>query len=226
MEATVKENLEEEYHLSISKEELSVLQAAHYKGEICVIDKSEDVAQAIQDLRSSDIIGFDTETRPSFKKGITHIVSLMQLSTREKTYLFRLNKIGMPDELKALIEDETITKVGLSIHDDFHNLERLCEVSPKGFVELQEYVKQWNIADISLTKISAIVLGQRISKGQRLTNWEAENLTVFQQEYASLDALACVWIYDKLSNGDFKPVESKYYHKEIKQIDPDEQKED
>ena len=112
MESTVNENPGEEYHLSISKEELAKLQPAHFKGVIHVIDKEEDVAGAIQVLRSSSVIGFDTETRPSFKKGLTHIVSLLQLSTREDAFLFRLNKIGMPKALKDLIEDENALKVG------------------------------------------------------------------------------------------------------------------
>ncbi|MBO4966378.1 MAG: 3'-5' exonuclease domain-containing protein 2 [Muribaculaceae bacterium] len=225
MESTVNENPGEEYHLSISKEELAKLQPAHFKGVIHVIDKEEDVAGAIQVLRSSSVIGFDTETRPSFKKGLTHIVSLLQLSTREDAFLFRLNKIGMPKALKDLIEDENALKVGLSIHDDFHNLSRLCEITPKGFIDLQEYVQKWNISDISLTKISAIVLGKRISKGQRLTNWEADTLTSHQQEYASLDALACIWIYEKLRDGEFKPEESIYYHINEKSETSEESKE-
>ena len=197
--------------LTIPKQAMSQLPPAHFHGsEIVVIDKPENVSDAISSLLSADILGFDTETRPSFKKGQTHIVSLLQLSTREKCFLFRLNRIGLPQELKDLLENRNQLKIGLSLHDDFHNLNKLAPVAPDGFIDLQQYVKNFKIADNSLTRIYGILFGHRISKGQRLTNWEAAELSPAQQAYAALDAMACIDIYDLLSQGRFSPYHSPY----------------
>ncbi len=198
------------YQLTITKEELAALPAAHFQGTIVLIEKTEEVAPAVSSLRQCDVIGFDTETRPSFKKGQTNTVSLMQLSTRDTCYLLRLNHVGLTDDLKMLLEDPGSLKIGLSIHDDFHNLSRLADIVPKGFIDLQNYVKRFHISDNSLSKIYGIVFGKRISKGQRLTNWEASQLTDNQQAYAALDAKACIDIYDRISSGNFNPLESPY----------------
>lgn len=196
------------YQISISKQQLAELPVAHFEGRISVVDHLEQVADAIADLRTSSIIGFDTETRPSFTKGQLNNVSLIQLSAEKVCYLFRLNKVGMPDELKALLEDPDIQKIGLSLHDDFLNLGRICTLSPSGFIDLQNYVKDFHIADNSLSKIYGIVFGKRITKGQRLTNWEATELTPSQQAYAALDAQACLQIYFNLRSGKFNPETS------------------
>lgn len=206
-------NDKQNFKISIPKDSLGALPAAKYQGEITVVDSPEQVEEAIELLRKSDIVGFDTETRPSFKKGQTHLVSLIQLATRNRCFLFRLNKLGLTDELVNFIEDEAYTKIGLSLHDDFHNMAKLRPgIHPGGFIDLQEYVKKWNIADSSLTKIHAILFGERISKSQRLTNWEAETLTSHQKTYASLDAVACIEIYDYLRRGKFHPLESDFIH--------------
>lgn len=202
---------ETNYHVTISKEELSKLPATHFAGKIHVVERAEDVKKALRTLRKSDVVGFDTETRPSFKKGQHHVVALLQLSTRTQAFLFRLNRIGMTDEIKAFLEDENVHKIGLSLHDDFHNLNKLRELEPQGFIDLQPFVKQYNIADNSLSRIYAVIFGKRISKSQQLTNWEAERLTPAQQAYASLDALACIHIYDEITSGRFIPEENPYY---------------
>lgn len=201
--------------VSITKQELAQLPIANFIGSVKVIDKLEDAAAAVAELREADVIGFDTETRPSFRKGVINKVSLMQLSTRKCCYLFRLNKIGTPDVLRELLEDETKLKVGLSIHDDFHNMRNLSPIEPRGFIDLQPYVKQFSIADNSLARIYGILFGQRISKGQRLTNWEADELTINQQHYAALDAIACIQIYDYVTKGGFHPESSPYMHPEL-----------
>lgn len=203
----------ERYEVSISKTDLAVLPAASFKGRIVLVDKPELVDKAVSVLRDSDVIGFDTETRPSFKKGQSFKVSLMQLSTREVCFLFRLNMVGVPESLKNLLEDPDKTKIGLSIHDDFHNLAKICELNPQGFIDLQTYVKDYLIADNSLTRIYGILFAKRISKGQRLTNWEAKALTECQKSYAALDALACIRIYDYLRSGAFDPMQSAYLQK-------------
>lgn len=204
---------EEEYRkacVTISKEALASLPAADFKGKIFVIDSPDKVAEAIDRLREAPLIGFDTETRPSFRKGLIYNVALIQLATPDACYLFRTNLIGYPQELISLLEDPDILKVGLSIHDDFHNLRRVTPIEPAGFIDLQPFVKEFKIADISLTKLYGILFGKRISKGQRLTNWEANELSEPQQAYAALDAYACINIYNYLKEGKFSPRESKY----------------
>lgn len=196
--------------ISISKEELTTLPMAEYEGGIILVDTPESAQKAVEKLSAEPIIGFDTETKPSFKKGQSNHVSLLQLSSHKECYLFRLNHIGVTEPVKALLENENITKVGLSIHDDFHNLNKICDLDPKGFIDLQQFVKDYMIMDNSLARIYAILFGLRISKGQRLTNWEAEELTSHQQAYASLDALACIRIYDYLVSGKFNPETSPY----------------
>lgn len=196
--------------ISISKEQLSQLPSAEFKGKLCLIENESDISAAIADLRNSDVVGFDTETRPSFKKGQTHTVSLIQLSTRSTCYLFRINHTGLDSRIVDFLEDPGVLKIGLSIHDDFHNLNKLQALNPQGFIDLQNYVKDFGIADNSLTKIFAVLFGKRISKGQRLTNWEAEHLTDSQQAYAALDAMACIEIYDFLRSGEFRFEDSSY----------------
>jgi len=207
--------------LSINKTQLSALPPAHFKGEIRVVDHEQGIIEAIAELRKSNMIGFDTETRPSFRKGQINSVALVQLSTRSVCFLFRINITGLSQHIIDLLEDENILKIGLSVHDDFHNLNKITHISPKGFIDLQNYVKEYEIADNSLSRIYGIVFGELVSKGQRLTNWEAEYLTPSQQCYAALDAMACIQIYDYLSEGHFHPEESPYivYHSEEKDIE-------
>lgn len=201
---------DQDYYLSISKEELSQLPQAHFKGKIEVIDKPEAVDAAVAQLRRWPIIGFDTETRPSFKRGHSNSVALMQLSCDNCCFLFRLNDIGFCAELRALLEDAEILKIGASVHDDFLNLNKMAEFNPEGFVDVQQFVKQFRIADNSLARIYGILFGERISKNQRLTNWEQPSLTTSQQEYAALDAIACTRIYCHLKQGRFDPATSPY----------------
>ncbi len=198
------------YRIAIPKDELGRLPAARFEGTIRVIDKPEDVSRAIAELRKAGTIGFDTETRPVFQKGHSHSVALLQLSSDSCCYLFRLNVLGFTDEIKGILEDKDVVKIGLSTHDDFHNLSKLSALHPEGFFELQDYVPQFRIDDKSLTKIYGILFGRRISKGQRLTNWEASELTAHQQAYAALDAYACLKIYNHLSEGKFNPSDSPY----------------
>lgn len=199
------------YKVTISKEAVNEMPIVAFPGEIYIIDSMSKVNEAVRILRKYDIVGFDTETRPSFRKGVVHKVALLQFSTPNECFLFRLNKIGMPTTLKKYIEDTTTIKVGLSVHDDFKALNRLAPVEPKGFIDMQQLALSHDISDISLQKIYAILFGKRISKSQQLSNWEAEELSEAQQRYASIDAWACINIYNYLSSGDFIPEESPYY---------------
>ena len=214
--------------VTISKEALSKLPAEEYKGKIHLIDSEAGLSEAFLHLNKAPIIGFDTETRPSFKKGTSYNVALVQLATPEESYLFRTNIIGFPKELIDILENESLLKVGLSIHDDFHNLNKINKVNnfhPKGFIDLQSFVKEYKIADNSLSRLYGILFGKRISKAQRLTNWEAKELTDLQLRYAALDAYACIKIYDYLKNGNFDPMKSEYLtipEEEVTKENPEE----
>ena len=186
------------YQSKIEKSLISTLPPCDITGEIIVIDRPEDVATAVDDLKQCTLIGFDTETRPSFRRGESNTISLLQLATDKRAYLFRLKKIGPNQLLKDLLESEEHMKVGLSVHDDFHSLNRWMPCRPKNFIELQKYVKAFGIEEMSLQKIYAIVFNKKISKRQQLSNWEAEELTPAQQHYAAIDAWACRDIYYKL----------------------------
>lgn len=198
------------FAITITKDQLASLPTVTFPGRITVIDSVEDAAVALAQLRRHPVVGFDTETKPSFRKGRTNTVSLIQISTDSHCYLFRINHTGLSEEIRAFMEDPSVVKVGLSLKDDFHVLHKLADFEPAGFIELQDYVKQFYITDCSLQKIYGIIFDQRISKSQRLSNWEADSLTQSQQIYASIDAWACLQIYNHLQAGLFTPEESHY----------------
>lgn len=192
-------------NISISKEQVSNFPTATYSGYIMVVEDYDTARESLRHLNTKSVVGIDTETKPSFRKGTPNKVSLIQIATESQAYLFRINKIGFIEELRHFLGNSTITKVGLSLKDDFRALRRIAEFEPASIVELQSYVKKFNISDNSLQKIYAIIFGERISKGQRLSNWEAEVLTSGQQNYAALDAWACLKLYNHLESGVFNP---------------------
>lgn len=197
--------------IAIAKETVAEMPTVSFPGEITVVDTPEKAREALRVLSCAHVVGFDTETRPSFQRGRLHNVALMQLSTDDHCFLFRLNILGIGEGLKRFLENPEIIKIGLSVHDDFSVMRRICrDLEPQGFIDLQDYVKYFHISDISLQKIYAIVFQQRISKTQRLTNWEAPRLTDAQQAYAAIDAWACVKLYRKLRSGQFNPDESPF----------------
>lgn len=196
--------------ISIDKATVATLPIITYQGTAVVVDTLEKAAEAISHIKKETIVGFDTETRPTFNKGQRHNVALLQISTDTVCYLFRVNKIGLIPSLVDILTSPDITKIGLSLKDDFLMLHRLVEFTPQAFIDLQTFVGQFHIIDSSLQKIFAILFGQKISKGQRLTNWEAATLTPEQQRYAALDARACQLIYYYLSQGCFDPYTSPY----------------
>jgi len=187
------------YTHSISKDEIALLPVEEYKGRIIVIDQKKDAVQAVKYLSSCLRVGLDTETRPSFKKGQRYKIALIQFATEEACFLFRLNKTGIPKALEEFLADESILKIGLSLRDDFGAIKKRTDIEPANFLDLQNYVGQFGIEDASLQKIYAILFGKKISKGQRLTNWEANTLTEMQKKYAALDAWACLVIYNQLN---------------------------
>ena len=192
------------------KARIQQLPRALFEGRIEVILSESEAAKAVDYLLSQPIIGLDTETRPSFRKGVKYYVSLLQVSTRDICFLFRLKHTGMCQPIIRLLEDTTVPKIGLSLHDDLHQLHEVAQFEPGHFVELQHKVKAFGVEDLSLQKLFANFFGERISKGQRLTNWEADILSESQKRYAATDAWACVLLYEEmeclLQTGDFEVV--------------------
>ena len=204
--------------VSIDKQAIQQMPQVNFPGQIHIIDAISQVKSAVTALRTSAVVGFDTETRPCFRRGDRHNAALLQLSTLDNAFLFRLNKTGIPDTLKDFLEDKDCIKIGISTTDDFHQLTRISDIHPAGFVELQQLVKQYQIIDMGLQKIYAILFQMKISKGQQLTNWEAPQLTDAQQRYAAIDAWACLRIYNYLQAGNFIPDESPYWHELVEEI--------
>ncbi len=190
------------YPTSISKEAISELPLEFYPGSIIVVDSSASLQKAMSYLNLQRIVGLDTETKPVFSKGKKNKVALLQVSTDDVCFLFRLNLIGLPDEINAFFGNPSIKKIGLSLKDDFMMLRaRNMELMTEGFIDLQDFVKYFGIEDSSLQKIYALLFSKKISKSQRLSNWEAHELSTGQQNYAALDAYACLKIYNKLCAG-------------------------
>lgn len=170
-----------------------------FEGRIVLIISDSQADRAVDYLLTQPVLGFDTETKPSFQKGRgMNKVALLQVSTPDTCFLFRLNRIGITDSILRLLTDKNVVKVGLSWHDDLQQLRRRRNFTPGEFVELQKIVKDFGIEDMSLQKLYANIFGQKISKSQRLTNWEADSLTDGQQIYAATDAWACVKMYNEL----------------------------
>lgn len=187
-----------EFKSSISKEEIAELEVNKFRGELYYVDSLEKYEKAFESLQKHHIFGFDTETKPTFKKGKLNDVSLLQLSVGECAFLFRLNKIGLPESLAKFLADPNIQKIGVAIHDDLSSLQKITPFEPAGFIDLQTFVKDFGILDNGLKKLTANVLGFKISKRQQTSNWEADVLTEAQIEYAATDAWVCFEIYKTL----------------------------
>ena len=183
---------------SISNEEVAALQAVQFDGEIVVVDTPQALEEACAHLSKQTILGFDTETRPSFTAGVTNKVALLQLFGGGKCFLIRLNRVQMSKHLTDILHRADILKIGAAVKNDILGLAKLRHFTAGGFVDLQDIVENYGIKDKSLRKISGIVLGKKVSKAQRLSNWEAKTLTPQQQVYAATDAWVCVEIYNQL----------------------------
>jgi ribonuclease D len=186
------------YQSSISKESIASLPTVAFDGKITVVQSVVELESAVDFLSRHELIGFDTETKPAFTRGQIHKVALLQLSTDEICFLIRLNELGLPQILVDLLNNTHIKKIGLSLRDDFKALRKRAPILADSFIDLQDVVLDYGIKDQSLQKIYAILFGKRISKSQRLSNWEATELTPAQQLYAATDAWACHQIYQKL----------------------------
>ena len=204
------------FQISISPEEISALELASFPGDIVVVDEQGPALDsAIRYLKRQRILGFDTETRPTFSPdqhpGGT---ALLQLSGSGKAFLFRLKTLGLPRPLASILANPSIVKVGAATLDDVRGLQKLCKFVPKGFVDLQNIVWEYGIRDKSVKKMTAIILGVKISKAQQLSNWEAEKLSDSQQRYAATDAWVCREMYQKLLHSQKHPLTPEQLHPE------------
>jgi len=190
--------------LKISKDEVNSLEIGSFQGDIVLIDGPELLAGAVKELKKEKFLGFDTETRPAFRKGVSHEVSLLQLATLDNAFLFRLNHIGLPAGVQDILENPLITKVGAAVRDDLKALRKLSPgFNADGFFDLNEELKKIGFQNVGVRNLSAMVLNIRISKSEQVSNWEAEKLTDKQLLYAATDAWACLAIFQKLYRDGF-----------------------
>ena len=192
------------------KKSIAELPTVTFPGKTVVVMSESEAEKAVDFLFSNDILGVDTETRPSFKKGESHMVSLLQVSTSNICFLFRLNHIGITPAILRLLENTTVPMVGLSLHDDMLSLHKRVGFTPGNFIDLQDLVGELGIEDLSLQKLYANLFHQKISKRQRLTNWDSDVLNDKQKAYAALDAWACINLYKEIlrlkKSGDYELV--------------------
>jgi ribonuclease D len=182
----------------ITRQEIEKLPLTSYKGRIVLVDHPNSFRRAMPFLKNSKLFGFDTETRPSFRKGHRNKVSLLQLATDEAVFLIRVNLLGIPDPLLRILADPSVIKVGAAVKEDLRRLNEIRRFVPSGFIDLQTIAKSWGIPDLSLRKMAASLLGIRISKSQQLSNWEDRTFTEPQMRYAATDAWVCLQIYQQL----------------------------
>lgn len=183
---------------TISNEDVAQLEPVRFDGKIVVVETVRDLLRACEVLSVQKIIGFDTETRPSFTSGMMNKVALLQLSTDDVCFLIRLNKVPLDKALIAILQNENIAKVGAAVQNDIAALNALRRFKARGFIDLQNEVGRFGIEDRSLRKLSGIIIGKKVSKAQRLSNWEAQTLTPQQQQYAATDAWVCIELLRRL----------------------------
>lgn len=188
------------YKKKIESEEISHFPPFIYEGEVVVVEKPSAAEEAVKYLSAHSCMGFDTETRPAFRKGEYHDVSLLQLAVMERVYLFRLNKCGFPLSLRNLLANGKVLKIGVGIRDDIKALQRLGSFEAAGFVELQSFVEKFGIEEKSFSKLMAIIFQVKISKRQRTSNWELPSLSEQQIRYAATDAWGALRMYMELNN--------------------------
>lgn len=187
------------YKKFISKDELNDLPLFEYDGKIELIDNPQRMPEIFEKLSSVKVLGFDTETRPSFSKGESYPVALLQLATPDCAYIFRLSKMAMPPELINLFSNPNIIKAGVAIRDDLKALQKLVPFTPQGFVDLAREVEKIEFTSLGLRALTGIFLGLRLSKAAKVTNWERATLTEAQIKYAACDAVVGLKIYEKIS---------------------------
>ena len=192
------------------KAKIATLPRVLFEGRIVVVLTERDAEKAVRYLLSQPILGVDTETRPSFKKGEAHQVALLQVSSYDVCFLFRLNQLGLSPSVKRLLEDTRVPKIGLSLRDDLLSLHKLADFNAGYFIDLQDHMREIGVEDLSLQKLYANFFAQKISKREQLTNWEADILQDKQKRYAATDAWSCIMLYEELQRleqtGDYELI--------------------
>ena len=190
---------------SITPEEIEQLELISFPGRIEVItEEGPAFDAAVRDLAACRMIGFDTETKPVFQPHAPRCpTALLQLSSEETAYLFRLHTLGLPKPLANILASKTITKVGAAVNDDVRGLQHFTYFEPARFMDLQRFAELYGIKDKSVKKLTAIILSRRVSKAQQLSNWEAATLSWPQQLYAATDAWICLVMYKALLASQF-----------------------
>lgn len=184
--------------LRIEKEFISALPLMQYEGKIVLVEDEKTAKKAVKELSREKILGFDTETRPSFRKGAGYMVSLVQLCGRKCAYLFRLDYCGGVPVLFPLFENPNILKVGVAVKDDVHHLKIRAPFDDAGFVDASKYTRAARIENTGLRALTAHFLGGRISKAAQVSNWAAKELSPQQIVYAATDAWTSRELFLKL----------------------------
>ena len=166
-----------------------------YSGIIECVSTPKKLSQIIKRLKQEKIVGIDTESRPSFSKGLVYPVSLVQIATKDIVFIIQINLTGFTDELVKLFENKKIIKVGLALNDDIIKLKALRDFKPRSFVDLSKMASEKGIIQIGLRSLSIRYLNCKISKAVRTTNWSVEKLTKKQLIYAATDAWVCLKLY-------------------------------
>ena len=186
------------FPLSITKAEVMELPLAAFEGKVVIAQQEDQIVRALEEINQFDVVGFDTEARPTFKKGQIRNISLIQVATNEKVYLIRVMESGLTDELLAFLENEHLLKVGIGLNDDYNLLNRMRPFIPRGFLDLNKEVAELGAESIGARNLAAMILGIRISKSAQTSNWENQSLTQKQVRYAATDAWICLEIFKQL----------------------------
>jgi len=186
------------YKKFITKEEINTFELDKYSGEIVMVDTIDALVKSCKEIAECKLIGIDTETKPSFKKGQINQVALLQIATDKKAYIIRLKMVEMSEELAAIFSNKDIVKVGIAVRDDLKDLKKIKPFNEQSVIDLNVLAPQLGFESIGAKKLSALVLGIRISKRQQVSNWEAVDLSQAQIDYAATDAWICREIYLKL----------------------------
>lgn len=185
--------------ISITNEEINALPLHAFEGPVSVIQDPQELSHVFKEVSKHKLVGFDTETKPVFVKGQRHFVALMQIALPDRVFLIRIKFTGVTPELIAFLEDDKILKVGVGVRDDIKALQILKKFTAAGFVELADMARNAGLEVESVKKLTALLLGFRISKSAQTSNWEADRLDSKQVSYAATDAWVCLNIYRKLA---------------------------
>ena len=174
--------------LHISKSEINELPMKQYDGSIVLCRTPDEAEKAVEILKKEPLLGFDTETRPAFRKGESYNPSLLQLGTDKVVYLFQIQQTGLIQGLLDILSSNDIIKAGVAIDRDIEELQAMSQFMPDGFVELADLAKTANIKNLGLRGLTAILFDFRISKREQVSNWARNELSPSQQRYAATDA--------------------------------------